>query len=283
MRFGIQFFKAKGMCPLLIITRIYSWIQNGIRNNDFIKAAATELKEQGICEPILEESDIVTAGQKVAADQAEAMVAGIDISSRDVILACRDQIGVAGQTDSSEKKTFSSLFVADLQDGRRFIISDGATCKNPTPEQLADIVILVHSAAEKILSETPRIAMLSFSTFGSGGKDPSMDKIAETIKMVHGRNPEIMIDGEMQLDAAVNERIGKKKTPHESVVAGHANVLITPDINSGNILYKSLEQFAGAKLAGPILLGFNKPVSDLSRGSTVEDIVFTTECLVKLI
>ena len=87
----------------------------------------------------------------------------------------------------------------------------------------------------------------------------------------------------MQLDAAVNERIGKKKSPQGSEVAGRANVLITPDINSGNILYKSLEQFAGAKLAGPILLGFNKPVSDLSRGSTTEDIVFTTECLVRLI
>ena len=85
-----------------------------------------------------------------------------------------------------------------------------------------------------------------------------------------------------KLDAAVNPRIAAKKAPADSQVAGCANVLITPDINSGNILYKSLEQFAGAKLAGPILLGFKAPVSDLSRGSTVEDIEFTTECLVKL-
>ena len=252
-------------------------------NNDYIKAAAADLKERGICEPVLEESDMATAGQKVADGIADGMVAGVDFSSRDVILACRDQVGVAGQTDPSEKKTFSSLFVADFPDGRRYIISDGATCKNPTAEQLADIVILVHAAAVKLLDDTPRIAMLSFSTFGSGGKDPSMDKIAETIRLVRERNPEILIDGEMQLDAAVNERIGKKKSPHASEVAGRANVLITPDINSGNILYKSLEQFAGAKLAGPILLGFNKPVSDLSRGSTAEDIIFTTECLVKLI
>ena len=252
-------------------------------NNDYIKAAAADLKERGICEPVLEESDMATAGQKVADGIADGMVAGVDFSSRDVILACRDQIGVAGQTDPSEKKTFSSLFVADFPDGRRYIVSDGATCKNPTAEQLADIVILVHAAAVKLLDDTPRIAMLSFSTFGSGGKDPSMDKIAETIRLVRERNPEILIDGEMQLDAAVNERIGKKKSPHASEVAGRANVLITPDINSGNILYKSLEQFAGAKLASPILLGFNKPVSDLSRGSTAEDIIFTTECLVKLI
>ncbi|MBQ4206424.1 MAG: hypothetical protein II662_07190, partial [Bacteroidales bacterium] len=164
-------------------------------NNDYIKAAAADLKERGICEPVLEESDMATAGQKVADGIADGMVAGVDFSSRDVILACRDQIGVAGQTDPSEKKTFSSLFVADFPDGRRYIVSDGATCKNPTAEQLADIVILVHAAAVKLLDDTPRIAMLSFSTFGSGGKDPSMDKIAETIRLVRERNPEILIDG----------------------------------------------------------------------------------------
>ena len=252
-------------------------------NNEYIQAAATTLKEQGSCEPVLETLDCVTAGQKLADGVADAMVAGVDFSSRDVILACRDQIGVAGQTNPEERKTFSSLFVADFPDGRRFIVSDGATCKNPTAAQLADIVILVHAAAKKLLDDEPRIAMLSFSTFGSGGKDPSMDKIAETIHIVRERDPSIKLDGEMQLDAAVNPRIGAKKAPQGSEVAGHANVLITPDITSGNILYKSLEQFAGAKLAGPILLGFNKPVSDLSRGSTPEDIVFTTECLIKLI
>ena len=252
-------------------------------NNDFIKAAATLLKGQGVCEPVLEESDMAIAGKKLSEGLADGMVAGIDFSSRDVILACRDQVGVAGQTRPDEKKTFSSLFVADFPDGRRYIVSDGATCKNPTVEQLADIVLLVHAAASRLLDDAPRVAMLSFSTFGSGGKDPSMDKIAETIKLVRQRQSDILIDGEMQLDAAINERIGKKKSPQGSEVAGRANVLITPDINSGNILYKSLEQFAGAKLAGPILLGFNKPVSDLSRGSTTEDIVFTTECLIKLI
>lgn len=98
-------------------------------NNDFIKAAATLLKGQGVCDPVLEESDMSIAGKKLSEGLADGMVAGIDFSSRDVILACRDQVGVAGQTDPSEKKTFSSLFVADFPDGRRYIISDGATCK----------------------------------------------------------------------------------------------------------------------------------------------------------
>jgi phosphate acetyltransferase len=124
--------------------------------------------------------------------------------------------------------------------------------------------------------------MLSFSTFGSGGKDETMDLMREAIVKTHETHPEIKIDGEMQLDAAVNARIGAKKAP-DSDVAGRANVLIVPDINAGNILYKSLEQFAGAKVAGPILLGFTKPVSDLSRGSTAEDVVLTARCLARLI
>ncbi len=246
-------------------------------SNEYIQEAVKNLNAKQICEATAEEMTVEAAAQLVSQGQYDAMVAGVDYSSRDVILACRDQIGVP-----EGAKTFSSLFVCDFADGRRYITSDGATCKNPTAEQLADIVILTHDAAAKILDDTPRVAMLSFSTFGSGGKDSSMDKIAEAIKLVRERRPDILVDGEMQLDAAVNPRIAAKKAPN-SEVAGRANVLITPDINSGNILYKSLEQFAGGKLAGPILLGFKAPVSDLSRGSTVEDIEFTTECLAKLI
>lgn len=240
-------------------------------NNEYIKAAAAELS--GICEPILEDCDLQTAATKLANGEADAMITGIDYSTRDVILATRDYVGIA-----EGFKTFSSLFVAKLPDGRRYIISDGATCKNPTAEQLADIIELTHDAAAKILGEQPRVAVLSFSTFGSGGKDPSMDKTAEAISAIRARRSDILVDGEMQLDAAVNPRVGVKKAP-ESTVAGHANVLIVPDINSGNILYKSFEQFAGATVAGPILLGFKKPVSDLSRGSTVEDIILTAESL----
>lgn len=248
--------------------------------NQYIHAAANILKQNASCQPIVEACDMAQACRQLKAGATDAIVAGIDWSSRDVILACRDHLGM-----QEGFKTFSSLFVADLPDGQRYILSDGATCKNPTAEQLADIVILTHDAAAKILTMPPRVAILSFSTFGSGGKDPSIDKTAATLELLSVRRPDILVDGEMQLDAAVNERIGAKKAAAHggSPVAGRANVLITPDINSGNILYKSLEQFAQAKIAGPILLGFNSPVSDLSRGSTVEDIVFTTECLLKLI
>lgn len=249
-------------------------------NNPNIQAAVKVLCNE--CEPILLDNDLATATKLLADRQADAMIAGVDYASRDVILAVREQIGL-----QDGFKTFSSLFVCDFRDGRRYIIADGATCRRPNSEQLAEITLLVNDAAQKLLGEEPRLALLSFSTFGSGaGKnpDPSIAVIHDTIQISKSRNPSIIIDGEMQLDAAVNPRVANKKaTTQNSPVAGRANVLITPDINSGNILYKSIEQFASAIVAGPILLGFRAAVSDLSRGSTVEDIILTTRSTLKLI
>ena len=247
-------------------------------NNEYIQAAAAKLA--GTVEPVLEASDMPTAAAKVQNGEADAIIAGIDFSTRDVILSARDVFGM-----QEGRHVFTSICVAYLPDGRRYILSDCATCKNPSAEQLAEIVELVNEAAAKILDDQPRIAMLSFSTFGSGTNDPSLDKIHAALDTIRAKRSDIVVDGEMQLDAAVNARIGEKKSAAHggSPVAGQANVLIVPDINAGNILAKSLEQFAGAKIAGPILLGFNKPISDLSRGSTVEDIVLTAEALSKLL
>lgn len=244
-------------------------------DNEFVKQAVAELMD---IELILEAQPLEEAFQKLADGTVDGIVAGIDYSSRDVILAARDKLGLI----KPEVKLFTSLFYAEFPDGRKMILSDGATCKHPTLEQMCRIIELVHEAAEKLLDDEPRIAMLSFSTFGSGGKDETMNLMQAAIVQTREAHPEIKIDGEMQLDAAVNPRIGAKKAPN-SDVAGNANVLIVPDINAGNILYKSFEQFAGAKVAGPILLGFTKPVSDLSRGSTAEDVALTARCLAKLI
>lgn len=244
-------------------------------DNEFVKQAAAELTD---IEPFLETQPLEEAFQKLADGSVDGIVAGIDYSSRDVILAARDKLGLV----KPEVKLFTSLFYVEFPDGRKLILSDGATCKHPTLEQMCRIIELVHEAAEKLLDQEPRVAMLSFSTFGSGGKDETMDLMQAAVAKTREMHPEIKIDGEMQLDAAVNPRIGTKKAPN-SEVAGKANVLIVPDINAGNILYKSFEQFAGAKVAGPILLGFAKPVSDLSRGSTAEDVALTARCLAKLI
>ncbi|MBR3135252.1 phosphate acetyltransferase [Candidatus Saccharibacteria bacterium] len=204
----------------------------------------------------------------VANGEAEGMVAGLNYTSRDVILAARDIIGVEGDT-------FSASFV--MTRGRKtYVVGDVAACKNPTEGQLYDITMQTYETAKAVLDTEPKIAMLSFSTFGSGGSDPSIDKARGVISRVRTEWPDIQIDGEMQLDAAVNLKIAEKKAPG-SQVAGRADVLIVPDLNTGNILYKAMEQFGAFTAAGPILQGFKAPCSDLSRGSTVTDIIAVIE------
>ncbi len=231
----------------------------------------------------------------VKAGVADSMIAGIDYTSRDVILAARDIIGVKNPRQL-EKPTFSASFIFTKENKATplgqsvFILGDAAACKHPNFDQLYDITLQTHETATKYFKYlshgstnsalnnflTPRIAMLSFSTLGSGGRDETISLTQTVVEKVRETHPEILIDGEMQLDAAINPRVGEKKAPN-SPVAGHANVLIVPDLNSGNILYKSMEQFSNFTAAGPILQGFNAPVSDLSRGSTVEDILAVIE------
>lgn len=231
----------------------------------------------------------------VKAGIADSMIAGIDYTSRDVILAARDIIGVKNPRQL-EKPTFSASFIFTKENKATplgqsvFILGDAAACKHPSFDQLYDITLQTYETATKYFKYldnnstdstlnnflTPRIAMLSFSTLGSGGRDETISLTQAVVEKVRETHPEILIDGEMQLDTAINPRVGEKKAPN-SPVAGHANILIVPDLNSGNILYKAMEQFGNFTAAGPILQGFNAPVSDLSRGSTVEDILAVIE------
>ncbi|MBO7664746.1 hypothetical protein J6S46_02735 [Candidatus Saccharibacteria bacterium] len=217
-------------------------------------------------------NDIVDACAILESNQADGMIAGIDTTTRDVLLACKDRL-------TRTSKYFTSSFVLE-KDGRSLIVADGGVCKHPDAEMFFEIITQTYETARKIFPE-PRIALLSFSTLGSGGKDATIDVIREALARMHAERPEIIIDGEMQLDAAVNPEAASKKAP-DSPVAGRANVLICPDLNSGNILYKGLEQLGGWTVAGPILQGFSKPVADLSRNSTAEDIVLTIKVLEEL-
>lgn len=205
--------------------------------------------------------------------EADALVAGIDITTRDMVLTCKDNL-------EKTYKYFSSCFVMK-KENQTIIVADAGVCKNPNAEMLKDVVLETYETAKAVLDEEPRIAMLSFSSFGSGGADPSIDKIREVIDYIRTEHPEIQIDGEMQLDVAIVPEVAKKKAP-ESSVAGNANVLICPDLNAGNILYKSMERFGGYVAAGPILQGFDGIVSDLSRGSTVDDVVLVFKTLEKI-
>jgi len=176
-------------------------------------------------------------------------------------------------------KTLSSCFLMVVPDcpyghDGMFIFADCGVVPNPTASQLADIAIISAESCRALIGVEPIIAMLSFSTKGSG-KDPIADKVIEATELVKQRAPQLMVDGELQADAAIIPAIGAKKAPGSSV-AGKANVMIFPDLNAGNICYKLVERLAKAMAYGPLLQGCSKPVNDLSRGCSVDDIVTVT-------
>ena len=165
----------------------------------------------------------------------------------------------------------SSVFLMCLSD-RVLIFGDCAVNPNPDEQQLADIAISSARTAVAFGVE-PRVAMLSYST-GESGKGKEVDKVREATRIAKELHPELMIEGPLQFDAAVDESVARIKLPG-SEVAGHATVFIFPDLNTGNNTYKAVQRSANAVAIGPILQGLNKPVNDLSRGCTVTDIVNT--------
>ena len=225
-------------------------------------------------EPVLARG-LVEAGEMLKNDLADSMIAGIDFPSRDILLTFKNTVPL-------KSNYFSSCFIAKR--GEYVIaVADGGVIKHPNRDQLYTIVEDTAATFTKYTGKGARIAMLSYSTNGSGGEEPDQDieNIRYVITKMRQNHPEILIDGEMQLDAAINPNIAAKKFPG-SPVAGQANILITADLNSGNILYKALEQYGGFVVAGPIVQGFEKPLADLSRGSTLEDIKLTIDVVSKL-
>lgn len=168
--------------------------------------------------------------------------------------------------------TASSFFFMIFPD-KTFIFSDCGFNIQPDSEQLAEIAITSNDSAIAF-NITPTVALLSFSTHGSG-KHPDVDKVTKALEIVRSKRPDIRIEGELQLDSAIIPEVAQKKCPG-SDIAGHANILIFPDLDAGNIGYKLTERLAGALALGPISQGFKKPINDLSRGCSVNDIINIT-------
>lgn len=218
--------------------------------------------------------EIYFATMMVHTGDADGLVAGAAHSTGDTIRPSLQIIKT-----SPGIKTVSSTFamiVPDCNMGEKglFFFSDCAITPDPDAETLAEIAISTAKTAKALAGIEARIAMLSFSTNGSSAH-PLAKKVKEAADIVRKKSPELSVDGEMQVDTAIVPSVAKKKYP-ESKIAGKANILIFPDLQSGNIAYKLVQRLAGAQAVGPFLQGIAKPVNDLSRGCSVEDIVNTT-------
>lgn len=207
-------------------------------------------------------------------DKADGMVAGAANATGSVL---RPAFQIVKTKEGIS--TVSSAIIVVLKDksfGEEgvFVFSDCAVNPAPNSQQLAEIAIATADTTKSLLEFEPKVAMLSFSTMGSA-KHENVEKVQKAVEIAHKNAPELILDGELQLDAAIVESVSKRKAP-DSKLNGDANVLIFPDLQSGNIGYKLVQRLAGADAVGPILQGLAAPINDLSRGCSVDDVVNLT-------
>ena len=204
---------------------------------------------------------------------ADAMVAGAESTTADVLRAALTIIKTKPGIKSASSCFVMATDKKQYGTNGSLIFSDCATIPNPTSEQLAEIAEEAANSCRVFLNAEPIVSLLSYSTKGSA-KGELIDKVKNALELVKAKCPDLKIDGELQLDASIEPSVAALKAKG-SDVAGKANVLVFPDLQAGNIGYKLVQRFAGAEAYGPILQGFAKPVSDLSRGCSDEDIVVT--------
>jgi phosphate acetyltransferase len=218
--------------------------------------------------------ELFYGGMMVKTGEAQAMIAGVANPTARVIEAGLMTVGLTAGINTPS--SFFLMIVPEFQGetDKSFIYADCAVNIDPSPAELSDIALASAATYMRLFRQEPRVALLSFSTKGSA-HHAHVDKITKALVIAREQAPGLAIDGELQADSALIAKVAAAKVKGESAVAGKANVLIFPDLDAGNIAYKLTQYLAGARAIGPILQGFAKPVSDLSRGATVEDIIAT--------
>ena len=246
--------------------------------NEYVASFVERRKHKGMTEEkatAIIKDPLFFAASMLSHGDADDCVAGSVSTTGDVLRAAIQVIGLKAGSN-----VVSSIFLMSFDDGRVFSYGDCAVVPYPTPEQLATIATDSASSHKALTGEDPKVAMLSFSTKGSAEHE-RVDLVREALEGATKNIPDLAIDGEIQFDAALVEAIGQRKAPG-SPVAGKANVFIFPNLDAGNIGYKITERLAGATATGPVIQGLAKPMMDLSRGCSWEDIV-NTSCVAALL
>ncbi|MFA5115326.1 MAG: phosphate acyltransferase [Candidatus Omnitrophota bacterium] len=217
------------------------------------------------------EDPLYYSAMMVKEGKADGLVAGASHTTPDVARSTIHCLGVEKRLGIACSCFIMAVPDCSYGENGTFVFADCGIVPEPNPRQLAAISVAASELARKVLDIIPRVAMLSYSTKGSA-QGERIDKVRQALGIVKEMSPELLVDGELQVDAAIVPEISRIKYPG-GLLGGEANVLIFPNLEAGNIAYKLVERLAKARALGPLILGLNKPCSDLSRGCSVEDIV----------